>query len=518
MEKLLALYGDKVLGSIKGLDRVRVRGTLRWLAHEAGMRTFLGSTGRLLKDFGRWAESLTKQVRASCEAQAKALGVATVYLQRSGVDKDGLAQEIATRDGRANGSLCMLSAVEPCWTPLVRGSRAERTLALHMGERKCVWIYHYLDHPELGLCHVRLQSWLPFSVHVCLNGRHWLEKQLQREGLAYVKDGNCFPYLADVARAQQLLDAQLQTDWPRLLDGLLLATCPALGEVLAPFAPHYYWSADQTEYATDLMFRDGTVLARDYPRLIRHAITVADTPTVLRFFGRRHLAGKAPAEVSSSWQQRAEGLRIKHYLNRNSVKAYDKSGSILRVETTIVTPREFSVYRPRHDDQRQAPTWQRLRKSMADLHRRCQVSDQCNQRYADTLATCHLAATVKEVATEACNPLTREGRRYRGLNPWRAEDYRLLTVLGKGEWAIRGFRNRDLRDRLYPVPPAGDRAAARRLCAKTTRLLRLLRAHGLIRKVPRTHRYLLTDHGHQFVTALLTASATEVQQLTQLAS
>jgi len=62
-----------------------------------------------------------------------------------------------------------------------------------MRQRKCVWIYHYWDDPVVGFGHVRLQTWLPMNVFVCLNGRHWLAKQLDSLGIAYVKDRNCFP-------------------------------------------------------------------------------------------------------------------------------------------------------------------------------------------------------------------------------------------------------------------------------------------------------------------------------------
>jgi hypothetical protein len=519
MEKLQEVYGDRVVGSIKGLDRLRLRGTLRWLAHGDGMRTFLGSTGRLLKDFKSWAGELTRQVREGCAAQAEQLGIESIYLKRGGVDKDALARQIAERAGRANGSICMFSAVEPCWSPLVKGNRQEQRLELEMGERKCVHVYHYFDDPQVGFGHVRLQTWLPFTVQICLNGRHWLEKQLQGEGIAYVKDGNCFPYIADLEAAQRLLDEQLRTAWPALLDRLLTATCPVMGEVLAPLEPAYYWSADETKYATDLIFRDGAELARLYPRLIRHAITVSDTPTVMRFLGKRNVTasgqikGRLPDEVCSDWRRRAEGVRIKHWVDRNSVKAYDKSGTILRIETTINNTRPYKVWRRPEDDPNRAPSWQKLRKGVADLHRRSEVSDQCNQRYEAMLASAEIDQTVKDAVADSCRRLVRDGRPYRGLNLWRDDDFRLLSFLAQGEWAIRGFRNRDLRDYLGGSKAPADPAAARRQSARATRLIRLLRAHGLIRKVSGEHRYLLTDQGRALTTAILTASEAKISKL-----
>ena len=58
----------------------------------------------------------------------------------------------------------------------------------------------------------------------------------------------------------------------------------------------YYWSADETEWATDVLFRTPASLAELYPRLVRHGIQAFNCHDVLRFLGRRaHLSGAAHA-------------------------------------------------------------------------------------------------------------------------------------------------------------------------------------------------------------------------------
>jgi len=481
-------------------------------------------TGRLLKDFKFWAEAMTLQLRDSCAHRAEELGIGTTYLRKGGIDKAALVREIAAREKRANGPICMLSAVEPCFSALVLKNGAERKLELEMCRRQCIWIYLYFDDPEVGFGHVRLQTWLPFTVQICLNGRHWLEKQLVRKGIAHLKDGNCFPWLADIGAAQALLDEQLRTDWCRLLNRLLFSTCPGLPQVLAPLRPEYYWSADATEYATDLMFRSPGQLADIYPRLIRHAMTVADSPTVLRFFGRRDISvsgkvkGKALKELSSDCRRYAEGLRVKHRLNGNSVKMYDKSGSILWIETTIVDPRRFKVLREPENSAGKAPSWKTMRKGVADLHRRCEVSANCNRRYDEALASVRLGEPLAKLAEPVCNPVRKDRRRYRAINPWNRDDQRLLAFLGRGEWGIQGFRNRDVRDLLLPAPEPENPADARRMSGRATRIIRLLRAHGLVKKIPRQHRYMPTRKGKDLATAILAAGLVEVEKLTEMAA
>ena len=516
--KLMELYHDKIMGAISGLDRIRFRGTLRLLANKSGLASFMSHTHILLKDFSGWVEKLTAEVRSSCESRARDLGIETRYLMSSGVDKEKLVRQIAADKGITEGSICMLSVVEPCVAPMAKGNKASKKLEIVMAPRKCVFVYHYFNDPVFGFGHVRIQSWVPFNIFICLNGRHWLERQLQKQGIDYVKDGNCFVRIEDIAAAQVLLHEQLKTDWAKLLNGLAFNSCPALGQVFMPLHQDYYWSADETEWATDIMFKSKDALDALYPSLLGHAMRVSDSPSVMRYLGRSFFGGALPDEVISDYRSRYEGIRVKHSVNYNSVKMYNKSGSLLRIETTINNTRDFKVFRRPNDDEGKPASWQKMRKGVSDLHRRCKVSQQCNERYGDALAAAQEEEKLKEVVTGACNKVVKEGKRYRGLNPWQQEDYRLLMFLAKGENAINGFRNHDLRKWLYPESEQAGKDQQKKYSGRTTRRIKLLRAHGLVRKVPRANRYVLTEKGQKFSCALLTASALDIKALTEMAA
>ena len=516
--KLMELYQDKVMGAISGLDRIRFRGTLRWLATKTGLASFMRHSHILLKDFSGWVEGLTAMIRRSCELRATELGIEVRYLASGGVDKEKLARAIAAQRGITEGSICMFSVVEPCMAPMVKGNKATRKLEVVMSPRKCVWLYHYFDDPEFGFGHVRVQSWVPFNVFVCLNGRHWLERQLQKDGIGYIKDGNCFPWIEDIEAAQALLCKQLRTDWSQMLGRLATGSCPALSGILGQMRPDYYWSADETEWATDIMFKSTEALDRLYPSLLHHAMLVSDSGSVMRYLGRRDVRGSAAGEVASDYRRRYEGIRVKHRVNYNSVKMYNKSGSILRIETTINNTRDFKVYRHPDDDKGRPASWQKMRKGVSDLHRRCVVSEQCNRRYADALASAQVEEKLSEVAGSACNKVSKDGKRYRGLNPWQREDYRLLMFLAKGENAVNGFRNHDLREWLYPESEQALPDERKKYSARTTRRIKLLRAHGLVRKVSRANRYVLTEKGQKFSVAMMTASTLDIKELTELAA
>ncbi len=116
-----------------------------------------------------------------------------------------------------------------------------------------------------------------------------------------------------------------------------------------------------------------------------------------------------------------------------------------------------------------------------------------------------------------CQPTSWNGRRVRALNPYAAQDARIIEAISRGEFIINGFRNRDLRALVFADRPAAP-PEQRRQAAAVSRTLALLRAHGLIKKVHGTHRYHLTDKGRTIATALITARNANTETLMKLAA
>ena len=507
-------FGQHVTSFLAGFDRLRFHGTLRMLFQPAVFELYLLRQGVLVKDFKEFALMMTARVKQLATEAAAAAGRPLRYLSSSAQAKEDLAREIARKDRVKQGLIAVFSAVEPCTSYTVRGNRETQKLDLVLQPSRCLHLYHYFQHPQFGLLHVRVQTWFPFTVDICLNGRQWLARQMTQAGLSFEQRDNCFVRLSDPVRAQTLLDEQLKTDWPKALDALLEAAHPFHPELEAPLGQCYYWSASQTEYATDVRFRDPKTLAALYPQWLHHGIRTFASADVLRYLGYRCPANFR-GQVTSTLKRRPEGVRLKHMVNGNSLKIYDKEGALLRVETTIVNPREFRVYRASETSPQGKNRWLRMRSGVADLWRRAEVSRAANARYLAALASVTEKTPLHEAVSPACRVVTIAGQRYRALNPW-AQDAQLLEIVSRGEFALNGLRNRDLRRQLYPA--AGDKAEQRRRSAAVTRKLALLRAHGLIRKVTGTHRWVLTDNGRRIVTALLAARQANVDQLTQLAA
>ena len=233
--------------------------------------------------------------------------------------------------------------------------------------------------------HVRVQTWLPLTIDVYVNGREWLARRLTRAGVAYTPCDNCFTAIADFARAQRASDELTTLDWLTLLTAWARRVMPWLDRRSGWDLRPYYWSQRQSEYATDVVFAAAADLATIYPRLTRHAIDAFHAPNVLRFLGRR-FGHRSDGEVTSTFKRRTEGVCVRHSVEENSLKMYDKAGRVLRIETTINNPRRFKLRRRTTHAGRRRTRWVPLRKGVIDLPRRVDLSRAANARYLDALA------------------------------------------------------------------------------------------------------------------------------------
>jgi hypothetical protein len=288
---------------------------------------------------------------------------------------------------------------------------------------------------------------------------------------------------------------------------------------------NHYWSADETEWATDILFRSSKALTDLYPSLLHHAMTTFSSCDVLRFLGRtrsltaKGVHGNFEGDVTTDLKARQEGVRIKHSVNRNSIKMYDKVHDVdvaaLRVETTTNDAGDMKVYRASESDPTGPKSWRKLRKGVVDLPRRAEISQAANMRYLTALAAVDSQTPIGRLADAMALPIQNDGRRVRGLNPLVGDDARLAQILLHGEFTINGFRNRDVRELLFPG--TANPTEQRRLSGKVTRLLRLFRAHGLIQKIKGTHRYQLTADARRCLPAFSAARNASAEELNKMA-
>jgi len=96
-------------------------------------------------------------------------------------------------------------------------------------------------------------------------------------------------------------------------------------------------------------------------------------------------------------------------------------------------------------------------------------------------------------------PARFQNRRRRGLNLLHPDEQQLFFAVLQGPHRLNGFRNHDILRQLFPTADSDPRQTQRRR-NQVTRKLQLLRAHGLIAKVPHSHRYRITNQGEAMMT------------------
>jgi hypothetical protein len=175
---------------------------------------------------------------------------------------------------------------------------------------------------------------------------------------------------------------------------------------------------------------------------------------------------------------------------RARIKAYDKAGIILRIETTTNNPKWFTHYRTvAHRDGTRSHELAPLKKSIYSLHDLRQLAVAANRRYLEFLSGLEDPSVAIEAVRRVSENVEHEGRSYRGFNFFSDQDVRLFEIILRGEHTIQGLRNAHIREHLP------DKSAS-----QVSRMLRRLRSHGLIKKIGRTYKYYVTAAGRSVMT------------------
>ena len=496
MNTILEQFKDKINGTFAFFDRMIIKGHIRQFFSASGKGFFLSEQNVLLKDFSAYANQVTSDIVAHVEKMAEETHRPLRYLTSAKIPKEQTAMGILKDDPVEEGLVCILSVVEYCQTLQPIKNRDGR-LELRSVDRKCKYYYLYYLDKHFGFMHVKLQTWFPFLIQVYINGREMMKHVFDENGITYKMYDNSFYEISDIAKAQELADKFDSKSLCRQLDLFAHKVNPYLDTIEKTFHQGYYWCVDQCEFATDVMFKSREALEDIYPSLVGHAFYDFKCTDVFSFLGRK-LDPRFQGEAVSDYRKRPAGWRIKFKMKSNSIKMYDKF-SCLRVEMTINDPREFKVYKDvRHQDGTVSKRWVPMGKAISNLYRYAEVSKAANRRFLDSLQGIVPAGSIEREINEVCGKKTVRGKTVTGYNVWSKETMQLFETISDGKYLIRGFTNKDIRAILYPKIHT-----EKKVRGKMSRTLSKLRAHGLIRKIPHSRKYLVTDKGRRIMGALI---------------
>ncbi len=490
---------DIITGVLSTFDRMIFKGHILPFFQKSKRHYYLFQQKVLFKDFGTYAKRVSEVIKDNARELSAKESRPLIHLDSSRIRKEDIARKIQEEDKVKEGLICVLKGIEPCVSFDVRGSKEKQKLEVVIRERKCLFLYFYYQHKEFGFMHVRLQTWFPFQIQIYTNGREWLAKRLDGEGVGYQRYDNSMVLLDDGKRAQEIAEQFLAVNFAKAIDALARQINPVLPRIKMVFSQGYYWVLDQGEYATDVLFKDRQSLLEIYPELVEHALVNFNASDVMAFLGRK-FTGNFQGEIITDTKKRPQGLRIKHRMKKNSLKMYDK-WSVLRVETTINNPREFKIYRKVERCGKKVMRWIPMGKSVFNLYRYAEVSKIAHERYLAALsAVVPLNDCVREL--EQLAQSVQDGHdRYSGFNPLSPEATNVFEAVLDGSHTMNGFRNKDLRNSFYGHDKT--EVEGKKLSSKVTRVIRKLRAHKLIAKILRSSRYKVTTKGYRILGASL---------------
>jgi hypothetical protein len=488
----VAKFSNLILWQLSCFDRVIFKGYLPF-SYASKFEAFVDYVLKIRRaDFMEvvapaWSERLVDHAKAF----AARCGRIHEYYQGD-IDKDAWAKEQLHKHALRHGLVGVLGVMEAC--PTFKLARAEgRPCFVSRKIPQRVLDYYFWD-KDLGLMHVRLQTWAPFTCQIYANGHDYVMQKMTQRGIVFEKIDNAFVSVSDPAQAQRIADRFAKLPWPKILERYARLVNPLLRKELKALG--HYWVVDQAEYATDLMFTSKAALAGFFPRLLEYALLTFSPKKIFQYLGRKWHE-RFDGEVQTWYKtEREPGACLKHFMKRNWLKIYDKLGLLLRVETVINQPGEFKVFRETvHRDGSRSKGWFAMCKGVGNLHHYQRHALACNQRYLEALTPVDDPTPAYDDLHLLTQPKRVQGRSSAGFNPARPGDARLFAAVLAGDHVAKGFRNKDLRAALHGL--VKDRKRRVRHSAAIGRQLRRLHARGLVQKVPRTRLWRVTARGRR---------------------
>ena len=477
---LMDRYDDRISGVLSCYDRMVITGTLPGVCYADGMTRYLYANGIRIFDYPQFAMELRDRVRDGAASLAAEAGITIEHITKSHIRKEAIVARVLEQRGEHPGPVHILSAMEACDSYRPWHDKGTGKTFVRPDSGKCLHYYFYFLDAAFGLIYLRVPTWAPFRLQFYCNGHNWLARRLTAEGIGYTMADNAFIRIDDWVRAQELADRLSPDRLHRTLDRYAQQCCP----VSAVFGQSYHWSLMQVEYATDLAFRSTVTLGPLYEQLVRQSVLSVKAEQVASFLGRQ-ITPLLTQEIGSQFSTRIEGTCIKHRFGKCSIKMYDKTGIVLRIETTTNDVSFFKHHRK--VEHRQGPASRALAPVKKSIYRLIDLREillGCNRRYLAHLSALDDFSAGVRALGRVTKPHDVDGKTVKGINFFEPDDSALLHALQNPRVNIAGVRRADLLPDLPMFSPT-------RLSRKLRRLLDI----GVIKRVTGTYRYYLTKAG-----------------------
>lgn len=498
MENLFATkYKNDIVGIIGGFDRQLFSGSIIQLTYPQGLERHLRANHILLKDFKEYAISLAKELKENAITLAEKNNAPYIYRKDSKQSNEELVKAILNQRGTNPGLVAVITNLEVEYGFDIQGNKANHKIELRARQRKCLHIYFYFIDEQYGLCYLRVQTYFPFKVKVYGNGHEKLALEMQKANIQYRKSDNCFNWISDIAKAQELSDNLNVSAFHAKLDQWADTYVPILQRLSQLWTMKYHWSIKQIEYSTDILFRTEERLNLLYQQLLTYCNNTLVPENVMSFLGKR-FSEKQSGRIQSNCKRTYNGFRIKHQCGCLSIKMYNKAGNVLRIELTINDVSQLRVFREVHHkdgsvNKQQAP----MEKSIYSLIHVVRYGKADTARYLDFLSKMEDNSKAISQLSEFTNKKSDGSRNHKGFNPLNENELHIFQVLVNGALIVNGFTNKYLKKYLSQY------FNEQWTSSKISRLLKRLIVFNLVKRLKHAYKYFLTETGRIILTMSL---------------
>src|SRR5664279_4178975 len=190
-------YTDQIAGVVGCWDRMLIFGTLPKICYAEGMTSYLYEKQVRIFDYPKFAEPFRHQLRENAERLATDNGIEIEFIRKRNVRKEDRVKAILAQRGEQPGLVCIFSVMEPCSTYKPWHNKQRGKTYLLPDDGKCLHYYFYFIDDELGLCYVRVPTWLPCRLQVYFNGHNWLANLLRKRKIDFKLVDNALVEIAD---------------------------------------------------------------------------------------------------------------------------------------------------------------------------------------------------------------------------------------------------------------------------------------------------------------------------------
>jgi len=480
LEKITDKLNNHIKFTYSSFDRVVFRGYIRGLFREGGVINLLRNLGFRNHSNGV-IKTLTDQLNSHIKKTAEKLGVVihwwgnsekAKYAHKLDLVEDVYRKELKKKHPKSK-VICIIKSLENTRT------FANKTITTKAGKLftkmfscfKFVSQYYiYIYDQELGLCYFKISSYLPFVCEFYMNGHNYLKQQFDLRGVAYQMKENSFVKVSDIG----LLDSLVEQFQPSIALGRISYWMDTFfrfdkGErsTRSKLLKHE-WFTYQTEISSNIIFKSAKFANSFFQRLLQKHHTIGFPDRLTKIFGL-----SKPVHNSKSTQNKySVQACIKHWLEKNSIKCYNKSSCLLRVETTINNPEVPGL---------------KLKKPACNLQAYYWYGLKCNSRYLNTLADIDINSLTSDVYEKYQKAIvTEKGVRVAAPDLRKEGQLELYGLLLSDFSLLPGFKNKHLREKMQGNPKT----------AKIAYEMRKLRERGAIKKLKNTHYYQVTEEGY----------------------